>query len=190
MSASRRHAAHTLAIVAVLAVPLAVASLAFACARLATLKLDRAGGSPGAQTNAVGANFNNNAKSSAVALRFNSRNGRIRWEGRADPRGRITGSFAIPKVRPGHYVIVATQETPEGRPAAGTPGRAPLTVRGASAARHSASTSAAPIGATAGGPGAGPPGALLISSLALLMAGAGAVAVTRRRSRPPAPASL
>lgn len=188
----KRRAVHTFAVVAVLAVPLAIASLAFACARLATLKLDRAGGRPGAETNAVGVNFNNNAESSPVAIRFNSRNGRILWQGRADRRGRIKGSFKIPNARPGDYVIVATQQTAEGRPAAGTPGRAPLEIRGKKTSRkRSSSTGAAPppVGGTSGpqggGPSAGP--AVLISSLLLLMAGAaGAVMVAGRRRTAPA----
>jgi len=175
-------------------IPLAAASLAFACARLATLKLDRAGGRAGTVANAVGVNFNNDAKSSPVAIRFNGRNGRVLWEGRADSRGKIRGSFRIPRARPGQYVLVATQQTAEGRPAAGTPGRAPLEIRGVRKKRNAA-TSAGPAapGGTAGSAGGGPPplSAGLVSLLVLMTAGAGAAALAaRRRTHPAAPSSL
>lgn len=182
----QRRAVHTLAVVAILAVPLAVASLAFACARLATLKLDRAGGRSGVVTNAVGINFNNDAKSSPVAIRFNSRNGRILWSGRADRSGKVKGSFRIPNARPGNYVIIATQETAEGRPAAGTPGRAPLEIRRKAATRSATAAVPAPAAGPVGPPGGGPPAApiALISSLLVLAAAAGAVVAIGRRRAP------
>ena len=187
MSAKRR-ARNTLVVVVALAVPLAIASMAFACARLATLKLDRSGGRPGVAVDAVGRNFSNDPSSSPVALRFNSRNGRVLWQGRADRQGRISGSFAIPNARPGHYVIVATQQTAEGRPAAGTPGRAPLAVRqGAS----SAAAAGAPMPPAAGSPGGGLPAApiaLIPLLLLVLGAGAGGLATMGRRRNGSTPA--
>src|SRR3712207_7805617 len=42
-------------------------------------------------------NFNSAATASNVALRFNSRNGRVLWEGRADSAGQIRASFQVPR---------------------------------------------------------------------------------------------
>jgi hypothetical protein len=183
MSGGRR-AVRTLVVVAVLAIPLAVASIAFACARLSTLKLNRASGPPGAETSAIGRNYNFDARSSTVTLRFNSRRGRVLWEGRANSRGQIRGSFRIPNARPGQYVILATQ-TSEGRPVAGTPGRAPLRIR-SSARSISAATAAPPPPAAGTGPQGGGPPALpagLATSLLLLglAAAGGAFTLTVRR---------
>jgi hypothetical protein len=184
MSGERR-AVRTLVVVAILAIPLAVASIAFACARLSTLKLNRTSGPPGAQASAIGRNYNFDARSSAVTLRFNSRRGPVLWEGRADSRGRIRGAFRIPNARPGQYVILATQ-TSEGRPVAGTPGRAPLRISGAR--RSSAASAATPPPAGGAGPQAGGPPALpsgLAPGLLLLglglAAGGGAFVLTVRR---------
>jgi hypothetical protein len=184
---ARRRAKLTLAAVAVLAVPLAIASMAFACARLATLKLDRAGGTPGARVGAEGRNFSNDAASSPVALRLNSRRGPVLWEGRPNRRGRIRASFTIPSARAGHYVILATQQTAEGRPAAGTPARAPLRVRSSSRSAAAAFAGPAPDGGGGGLPGA--PAALV--PLLLLAVGTGGAAVPiaasrRRRAGTPA----
>ena len=187
---SKRRAVSTLAVVVVLAVPLAVASLAFACGRLATLKLDRASGRAGATVDAVGRNFNTNAAASPVALRFNSRNGRVLWEGRADQRGMVRATFTIPRARAGHYVIVATQEVAEGRPAAGTPGRAPLRVRGRTRS-DSAVAALPPSGGTTGSAGGGAPEAPMALAALLLVGlatGAGGLMAGRRRRACAAPA--
>lgn len=120
-------------IAAAVALPLAVAATAFACANLATLKLDHGGVASGSAVTAYGRNFNTNAAASTVTLRFNGRNGRVLWEGRPLPNGKLTGTFTAPKVQAGKYVILATQTGIDGRPAAGTPGRAPLTIKGGAA---------------------------------------------------------
>ncbi|HVL97626.1 MAG TPA: hypothetical protein VM266_17360 [Solirubrobacteraceae bacterium] len=177
MTDSRRRLI-TLVVVAAVAVPLAVAATAFACARLATLKLDRAGGTPGDRVTAVGRNFNSTASSSPVSIRFNSRNGRVLWEGRPDAQGRFRGTFEIPRGRAGHYVILATQSLANGSPAPGTPGRAPLRIRRADASR---SVAVVPPG-TGAGPSGPPAGVGLVGALALLALG-GAAAVGRVRSR-------
>lgn len=128
------------------ALPLAVVATAFACANLATLKLDKGGVASGSEVTAYGRNFNSNAAASVVTLRFNSRNGRVLWEGRPLANGKLTGKFLAPAVQPGKYVILATQTGADGRPAAGTPGRAPLKIKGgaAPAAVAPAPTSGAP----------------------------------------------
>jgi hypothetical protein len=150
-------------IAAAVALPLAVVATAFACANLATLKLDRGGVAAGADVTAYGRNFNSNPNASTVTLRFNSRNGRVLWEGRPQPNGKLTGNFKAPAVQPGQYVILATQTGVDGRPAAGTPGRAPLKIKGGGAS----SAVAPPAGS--GGPTL--PSLPLSIGMALLMLG-------------------
>lgn len=168
-------------ITAAVALPLAVVATAFACANLATLKLDRGGVAAGTEVTAYGRNFNSNAAASTVTLRFNSRNGRVLWEGRPLSNGKLTGKFAAPAVQPGQYVILATQKGVDGRPAAGTPGRAPLSIK------SGAASSAVPPPSSSGGPTM--PSAPVTAGLALLMlglAGAGMALISGARRRAPA----
>lgn len=167
-----------------LALPLAVVATAFACGSLATLKLNRATATPGVEVAAVGGNFNSNPKASAVQLRFNGRNGRVLWEGRPAANGRFKASFTVPSAAAGQYIIVATQTGPDGRPAAGTPGRAPLKM----VKKSRSSTAVAPWAPPGGGPAApeaSPVPAPLVAGIGLLavaLLGAG-VALLGRRSR-------
>ena len=184
---SRKHG--VLAVVVVLAVPLAVAATALACGSLATLKLNRATAAPGNEVTARGGNFNTSPRASTVQLRFNGRNGRVLWEGRPLASGRFDATFTAPSARAGYYVIVATQTGPDGRPAAGTPGRAPLRIRRArSGSSSSATVPAAPLAPSANGPS--PPavapetvGAIALAAIALLGGAAGLSAPSRRRRR-------
>lgn len=153
---TRKHG--VLAALAMLAVPLVVAATALACGSLATLKLNRATAAAGDQVQARGGNFNTSPRASTVQLRFNSRNGRVLWEGRPGPNGRFTATFAMPAARRGYYVVLATQTGPDGRPAAGTPGRAPIRLRRratSSASAAPASPWAPPAGGSPSGPGGG-----------------------------------
>lgn len=182
----RRHG--VLAAVLVLAIPLAVAATAFACGSLATLKLNRATAPVGADVKAVGGNYNSSPRASTVQLRFNGRNGEVLWEGRPNAKGRLASTFAAPDARPGYYVIVATQTGPDGRPAAGTPGRTPLRIkRAASRSKSSAVVPAVPFASPPMGNGPSPPAVapatvLAIGLLALGLLGGG-VAVMRAGRR-------
>lgn len=172
---SRRFA--VLAAVGIMGVPLTVVATAFACANLATVKLNRAAATPGTQVSFAGRNFNSNAAASPVSVRWNGRNGEVLFTGRPSSNGRMSATFTVPNARPGHYVVVATQIGPNGRPAAGTPGRAPLRV----ARSAGSSTVAAPV-TTGGGPVA--PQTLAIGlglSAFMLVGGLSAMAVRRRR---------
>ena len=179
-----------LAAIVMLAIPLAVAATAFACGNLATLKLDRGSARPGAQVVARGGNYNSSPNASPVQIRFNSRVGRILWEGRPGADGRLRASFAVPAAKPGYYVILGTQTGPDGRPAAGTPGRVPLRIR---KAKRSTSASALPAAPLASPPGAdGPPPAAsvpVVAGLGIglaalgLLGGGFALARTARRRR-------
>jgi hypothetical protein len=183
--------AGVLAVVAVLAVPLAVAAVAYACGSLATLKLDRATAVAGNDVTARGGNFNTSPRASTIQLRFNGRNGRVLWEGRPLASGRFTATFDAPSARAGYYVIVATQTGPDGRPAAGTPGRAPLRIRRAASSRASSGAApVVPVAAAPGGTGPAPPAVApaTVAAIALALAGmlGGAVgmgALARRRRR-------
>jgi hypothetical protein len=170
-------------VAAAVAMPLAVVATAFACANLATLKLDHGGVAAGSDVTAYGRNFNSNAAASTVTLRFNSRNGRVLWEGRPQSNGKLTGTFKAPSVQPGQYVILATQTGADGRPAAGTPGRAPLKIKGGAAS----SAVAPPV--SSGGPAL--PSLPVGVGMALLMfglAGGGiALIAGARRQRTPDP---
>ena len=183
-----------LATVLVAGVPLAVAATAFACANLTSLKLDRAAATPGTQVTAVGRNFNTNPAASPVQIRFNSRNGRVLLEGRPEA-GKVRGSFTVPQARAGDYVIVATQLAPNGRPASGTPGRAPLTIR-----RSSGSSGVVPVApwSSPRGDGPAPQGAPIVTPavlggagvvLGLLGVGIAFAASSRRRRLSPAPSA-
>ena len=168
-----------------LALPLLVAAAAFACGSLATLKLNRATATAGAKVVAVGGNYNTSPQASPVQLRFNGRNGLVLWEGRPTRTGRITAPFEFPKVRAGAYVILATQTGPDGRPAAGTPGCAPL--QGKAGGRAETAVVAWPS-AQDGGPAAPqglPVSTPLLAGIAALSLGllAAGVAVLRPRSR-------
>ena len=168
-----------LAVVGMVGVPLSVVATAFACANLASLKLDHAGATPGTQVAFKGRNFNNNAAASAVQLRWNSRTGQILGEARAGAGGKIKGIFTVPQARPGYYIIVATQTGPNGKIASGTPGRTPLKIR--AAARSS--VVGAPV-TPGGGPAAPQPwliGAGLLG--AALLAAISTIAVRRRPVR-------
>ena len=167
-------------ITAAVALPLAVVATAFACANLSTLKLDRAAVAAGGDVTAYGRNFNSNASASTVTIRFNGRNGRVLWEGRPLANGKLTGTFKAPAVQAGQYMVLATQTGPDGRPAAGTPGRAPLKIKGASAA------AAAPAPVGGGGPAL--PSLPVGIGMALLMLGlaAGGVTMLRGTRRSPA----
>jgi hypothetical protein len=191
------HKRGVLGIVFVLAVPLVVAATAFACGNLAALKLDQTKVRPGTEVAAKGRNFNASPNASAVQLRFNGRGGTVLWEGRADANGRFNAAFTAPTTTKGWYVVVATQTGPDGRPAAGTPGRHPLKIRrpagSASAASPATPWAAPPPGGTAAPSGA-PVGLVTgigMGALALALAAGGfAFARTARRRRVPVARSL
>lgn len=177
---SRRFA--VLAAIGIIGVPLTIAATAFACANLMSAKLNRASASPSSQVQFMGRNFNSNAAASPVSIRWNGRRGAVLFEGRPARSGKLSTKFRVPNVRPGYYMVIATQDGPNGRPAAGSPARAVLKVvrsRGSS----NSSVVAAPV--TPGGP-AGPtaPLAIGLGLSALLLAGGLATVAVRRRRMP------
>jgi len=175
---SRRFA--VLASIGILGVPLAIVATAYACANLASAKLSRAAASPGTTVSFMGRNFNSNAAASPVSIRWNGRNGQVLATARPASSGKVSTTFTVPNAKPGYYILVATQTGPNGRPASGTPGRAPLRVaRRTSSSNSTVVVAPVPIG---GGPAA--PAPLLIglgASALMLTGGLTALAVRRRR---------
>lgn len=185
----KRQRTVVLGLVAAAAIPLMIAATAFACANLAVIKLDRANAKPGDRVTALGRNFSTAKQASDVTVRFNGRNGPVLWQGRPDAKGRIRPAFTAPRARGGNYVILATQQTAAGAPVGGTPGRAPLRIRGS---KSSSSVIAAPLASPSGGPSlpAGVPVFGAVLALLLAMSG-GAVALAsaaRRRQAGYSPA--
>jgi hypothetical protein len=164
------------------ALPLAVASVAWACGVLSTLTIDKKVASPGQSITISGKNYANTVAGGAspVTVRLKSRKGAVLTTVAATA-GRISDTFTIPaSVSPGWYVVLATQSNADGSPKAGTPGRTTLRIQGSStasavpaAAPWSSSPPSGPAAshATAGsGSGGGPlPAILLASALSLMM---------------------
>jgi hypothetical protein len=163
------------------ALPLAVASVAWACGVLATVTLDKKVASPGEAVSITGKNYATTATGgpSAVTVRLQSRSGTVLTTVPA-VAGRISDTFTVPSsVSPGWYVVLATQNNANGTPKSGTPGRTTLRIQGAAAgvvpaaAPWSRSTPSAPAGAHAPvGSGSGSPSPLMIllaSALSLTM---------------------
>jgi hypothetical protein len=175
---SRRFA--VLASIGIIGVPLAIVATAFACANLASAKLSRAAASPGTTVSFMGRNFNSNAAASPVSIRWNGRAGQVLATARPASTGKVSTTFRVPNVKAGYYVVVATQTGPNGRPASGTPGRAPLRVGSRRAASSTVVVAPAPTGGGTAGPSALPVGLGL--SAFMLVGGLMTLAVRRRRN--------
>lgn len=195
MRSTRQRWAFSL-VVATLAVPLAVVSVAFACGRLATLQLGPERVGSGGQMSGFGRNYTTAPTASPVEIHFNRRNGPVLWSGRPDPSGTIRPRVTLPKARPGYYVLLATQTTGTGAASPGTPGRTQVFVgtRRQQKKAERSGVGAWPVtpagGGSGGGPGGGLPGdagllAALISG-GLLAAAAGLLHADRRGGRPAA----
>ncbi len=184
-----------LLVLAAVAVPLAVASAAWACGVLATLSLTPRHTHVGAVVSGFGDNFSTSPKASAVLLRFNNRSGPVLWSGRPNSNGTIAPTFTVPNVRPGYYLADATQTGPTGAQAAGTPGRAVLLIGNPAPPRHGRSgawpvaSAPSPGGSGTGFSGLpGPDGTLVaLLSAGLLAGGMGLLIGDRRRLQRSAP---
>jgi len=151
--------------------PLAVASVAWACGVLATLSSDVKVAAPGQVVTFSGKNYGTAASgASAVSFRLKSRNGTVLKEIPAPAGTGISTTFAIPaNTSPGWYVVLATQNAASGVPKTGTPGRTTIRVQGAA----QSSVVGAPWGSSSpSGPAAQAQQAGGGSLLAILFAGA------------------
>jgi len=157
-----------LALVFGAALPLAVASVAWACGVLATLSSDVKVAAPGQNVTLAGKNYGTAASgASAISFRLKSRGGTVVKEIPAPTTDKIAATFPIPAdTSPGWYVVLATQNSSSGVPKAGTPGRTTIRVQGSA----QSSVAGAPWGSpSSSGPAAQAGGGSL---LAILFAGA------------------
>lgn len=157
------------------ALPLAVASVAWACGVLATVTLDKKVAAPGQSVTVTGKNYANTVAGGAspVTVRLKSRRGTVLTTVNA-AAGRISDTFTVPSsVSPGWYVVLATQTNANGTPKSGTPGRTTLRIEG-SASSGSLTPAAAPwSSSTPSGPAASQsPIGVGSGSLAILLASA------------------
>ncbi len=105
------------------AIPLVLASAAYACASLATLSINPEKGRPGITVAGTGANYCSDPACSEVTIHFKSRSGPVLATTRPGADRRIAFEFKVPKAAAGWYSIVAVQSKADGSPVAGTPGR-------------------------------------------------------------------
>jgi len=153
------------------ALPLGIASVAWACGVLATLSVDTKVAAPGQTITLTGKNYGTAASgASPISIRLKSRNGTVLTQIPAPTGTAISATFAVPaNTSPGWYVLLATQNTASGVPKTGTPGRTTVRVQGAA----QSTVAGAPWGsANTSGPTAQAPQANGGSLLALLFAGA------------------
>jgi len=156
-----------LALVFGAALPLAVASVAWACGVLATLSSDVKVAAPGQVVTFSGKNYGTAPSAGPISFRLKSRSGTVVKEIPAPTTDKIATTFAIPAdTSPGWYVVLATQNSSSGVPKAGTPGRTTIRVQGSA----QSSVAGAPWGSpNSSGPAAQAGGGSL---LAILFAGA------------------
>ena len=120
--------------------PLAVASVAWACANLATATLSKGVAAPGDSLTITGKGYSGHGGASTVGdtdvtLTLAGRKGIRLGTASVDSSGRINETVRVPAgVSPGWYTVVATQFAADGTPKPGTPGRARLRIQGSSAA--------------------------------------------------------
>ena len=136
------------------AVLVLLAVTAYACTNLASLNLSTATGRPGEAVTITGSSFNTicvcgpQVPPTPVKIRWNGIKGDVLAEMMPDKAGTISASFTVPDVKPGYYVIVATQHDETYHiDAAGTPARATfevLTATGQSVVTSGESATASP----------------------------------------------
>ena len=177
------------------AVPLVVASTAWACAALATLKVSDSSVAAGQTIGVSGVSYGSSATDTDVTVRLNSRRGPVLGtiSKPASGSSSINGSVQIPaNVRPGWHVLLGMQDRGS-TPKSGTPGRVAVRVRGGARSRSEAPlawSSSKPTGPTSGpeasvvpdGSGSSFP-VLLGIVMSLVLLGTGVTFVGRSRTR-------
>jgi hypothetical protein len=163
--------------------PLAAASVAWACGTLAVVKLNTKVASPGQALIATGKNFSSAPGASAVTISLQSRSGQVLATTSPASDGKINQPFSLPSsLSPGWYVVIATQFNANGTPKTGTPGRTTLRVQGAASRADGAApwSSQPTIG---GGSGGQPIVTMLLAAILSLTMLAGGWMLVGRRSR-------
>lgn len=130
------------------AVPLLVASVAFACQRITPAHATPESGPAGASVRMTGSNFSSEGTSSNVEIRWDRRDGPSLASIAPAALG-DKGSFDVTVTVPadaaiGNHILIATQTLANGAPCVGCPGRANFHVTAASAQASSNSAAAAP----------------------------------------------
>ncbi|MDQ3931476.1 MAG: hypothetical protein M3252_01355, partial [Actinomycetota bacterium] len=104
------------------AVPILVASAAFACQRLVTAYATPKSGPVGTNVTVTGGNYNPSA--GPVEVRLDTRTGKVLATTAAQPDGNISVTFPIPSgTSVGYHTLVVTQFTSSGTMISGGPGR-------------------------------------------------------------------
>ena len=148
----------------IVAGPVALGSVAYACQSLATLHANPPSAAAGGTVSLFGKNYSSASTSTNIEIRLDGREGPVIAS--FPPSSTISGNATIPAgTATGTHTLVATQFTNTGNPVSGTPGRASVTVTvaartaadGASTAPAAATDqAAAPTAATPATPAAGP----------------------------------
>lgn len=172
------------------ALPLTIASVAWACGVLATVQVDKRVAAPGETVTVTGSNWGTREGNSAVTIRLSTRDGQVLATTPALPGGKINETIALPRsLSPGWYILVGTQTNADGTPKAGTPGRTNLRIQGSAAAAGAAASPwgagdpSAPAASAAGaGGGQSLLAILLAGGLSLTMLAGGWKLLSRRSS--------
>jgi hypothetical protein len=122
-----------------LAVPLVVASVAWACAALKTLSVNPGDAAVGQTVHGTGRGFSDphggtGATYGDVVVRFGSTRGQEVARVTPAKDGTVTFSFVVPNVGPGSYPVIASQTDANGQESPGGLARASLTVTASPAA--------------------------------------------------------
>ncbi len=172
--------------------PLAAASVAWACGVLATVSLNTKLASPGQTVTVTGKNYSAAGNASEVTLRLKNRKGTVLTTAVPSANGKIDKTFNLPaSLSPGWYTVMATQ-TVDGKPKAGTPGRTNMRIQGAARSSQGAAAVAPWGSSNPSGPGGSAPVAgdgggqpvlptVLAMVLSLAMLAGGWTLVGRRR---------
>ena len=138
----------------IVAGPVALGSVAYACQSLTTLHVNPGTAAAGSTVQVFGKNYSSNVASSPILIRLDTRDGEI--IGQFSPRSIIDNQpVTIPaSVAAGAHILLATQTTATGNAVSGSPGRADIIITAArttsqgSAASAAAATSGDPVAAT------------------------------------------
>ena len=120
---------------AVLAVPLSTAAIAYACTSIATVATSAPSALAGANVVVSGKGFTphdaGDTNSEPAKIRFDDIDGPVVATANPSPAadgGKFSISISVPGLAAGDHVLVVTQNGSDGRPAYGTPARSVLTV--------------------------------------------------------------
>lgn len=172
------------------ALPLAAASVAWACGVLATVTLSKKVAAPGDVVTVTGKNWSTSSSFSPVSIRLQSRTGTVLTTTPVLSGNVINDTLTLPSnLSPGWYVVLGTQvNTSTGVAKSGTPGRTTIRIQGSSsggavATPWSSAKPAGPAAATAAASGDGSLLTLMLAAGLSLTMLAGGWTILSRRTR-------